>query len=366
MTNAASVSTSLLRQEYDRWHELLHVQPLATQRFLAAQAQRLGDALTQGASAVRFALPDQVLVTDSETGPSVVPVKYRDQLIGRSGLLGHLSRADLRRAAVRRLQDLELLNNREVSCAAKLLRHATALYLIHELLPAGDDVKFDFDVATDTPNEAQTETVSERECEVAQHFYLPQLAAIDEHDRLLVKSVPEAEAQLAAMRRYLDVLDLAQTLALYIVTDDQYRRKHFGILKQLVDQGRALARHETKAMILDIKNMAAQHELDQGVHLTMPYFDDQTLGLCSREFDVTPVGRVMFVPTFVVKAARQEQIAVLADLRLSATTRQHLLHELRLLEHAFDDGSTEEYRAWQQLYEQQPTLFASELRIAAK
>jgi len=43
----------------------------------------------------------------------------------------------------------------------------------------------------------------------------------------------------------------------------------------------------------------------------------------------------MFVPAFVVRASEQEEAKVAQDTRLSASTRKHLLSELRELEEAF-------------------------------
>jgi hypothetical protein len=74
----------------------------------------------------------------------------------------------------------------------------------------------------------------------------------------------------------------------------------------------------------------------------------------------------MFVPTFVVKAAHEEHIKVAADTRLSPATRQHLLHELILLEQAFDDDAAEQYCAWQQIYEQPPYTPPSLIRATSK
>jgi hypothetical protein len=44
----------------------------------------------------------------------------------------------------------------------------------------------------------------------------------------------------------------------------------------------------------------------------------------------------MFVPAFVVRAVRQEQVKVSQDTRLNPSTRNHLLHLLELLEQAFE------------------------------
>ncbi len=47
----------------------------------------------------------------------------------------------------------------------------------------------------------------------------------------------------------------------------------------------------------------------------------------------------MFVPAFVVRAAREQQAKVADDTRLSLSTRKHLIQELKMLEAAFDDGA---------------------------
>jgi hypothetical protein len=60
------------------------------------------------------------------------------------------------------------------------------------------------------------------------------------------------------------------------------------------------------------------------------------LTLESHNFEVIPAGRIMFVPAFVVRAAREEQAKVAQDTRLSASTRKYLLAELNVLERAFE------------------------------
>ena len=46
----------------------------------------------------------------------------------------------------------------------------------------------------------------------------------------------------------------------------------------------------------------------------------------------------MFVPAFVVRAVRQEEMKVSQDTRLNPSTRKHLLHLLELLEQAFENA----------------------------
>jgi hypothetical protein len=160
--------------------------------------------------------------------------------------------------------------------------------------------------------------------------------AFDDEDHLLVNSISEAEAHVASMQRFLSVLHAAVALAPYIVADEVYQLKRYGMLGQLVNQGRALARCETGELIRTIKRRAAAQDLNRGLSLSLPYFDDQTLRLDTHEFEIIPAGRIMFVPAFVIRASRQEQAKVAQDTRLSPSTRKHLLAELKALEDAFE------------------------------
>ena len=169
----------------------------------------------------------------------------------------------------------------------------------------------------------------------ARRFYLPQWVAFDESCHLLVKSVSEAEAYLASMQPFLGVLHAAVSVAPYIVADPVYQQKRYGMLGQLVNQGRALAMFETQEMIQIIKQRAAAHDLNRGLSLSLPYFDDQALELRIHDFDVIPAGRIMFVPAFVVRASREEQAKVAQDTRLSPSTRKYLLIELSISKKLF-------------------------------
>jgi hypothetical protein len=53
------------------------------------------------------------------------------------------------------------------------------------------------------------------------------------------------------------------------------------------------------------------------------------------DFEVIPSGRIMFIPALVVRASRGEQAKVAQDTRLNASTRKHLLVQLKSLETAF-------------------------------
>jgi len=167
-------------------------------------------------------------------------------------------------------------------------------------------------------------------------FYLPRWVAFDDKDHLLVNSVSEAEAHVTSMQRFLSILHIALSLAPYIAADEDYQRKRYGMLGQLINQGRALARYQTGEIIQTIKHRAATKDLNRGLSLSLPYFDDQSLEMKLDDFEVIPAGRIMFVPAFVVRAAREEQVKVAQDTRLSHSTRIHLLAELKTLEEAFE------------------------------
>jgi hypothetical protein len=366
-------STSMLRQEYDQAAELLRVQPPLTQRFVEAQARHLADAIVQRTPQVRFTLPDQVVGQGSDARPVAVPAGYRDQVVGGTGFLDRFSRTDVRKAIVHRLQELELTSNREVAISAKLLRHTTVIYMVHGMLPAGRSVKYVAAEGEEIPTQpvgevsgvgsaitATTDAIAEEGvsdegrgellvpyAEAARLFYLPQWVAFDQEDHLLVNSTEDAEAHVASMQRFMEVLHLARGFAPYIVADDQYQQKRYGMLGQLINQGRALARYETREIINTIKARATQNDLNRGLSLSLPYFDDQELTMALESFEVIPQGRIMFVPAFVVRAARAQQAKVADDTRLSSSTRQHLIDELKLLEAAFDDGAAIQYRAWE-------------------
>ena len=165
----------------------------------------------------------------------------------------------------------------------------------------------------------------------AQRFYLPQWVAFDNQCHLLVNSVNEAEAHLAYMQSFVAVLHRAISLAPYIVADPEYQQKRYGMLGQLINQGRAMAWYETGEIIRIIRHRAASHDLNRWLSLSLPYLDDQALEMHTHDFVVIPAGRIMFVPAFVVRAAQEEAANVAQDTRLSKSTRKYLLSELNQL-----------------------------------
>lgn len=348
-----------LQQELQDHESLLQAQTKMVQRFLEAQGAQLAEALVQRAPQARFTLPDEV-VTDLQTQATArVPAAGREESIG--GFVDRVTRSDVRVLVRQRLAELEQSADPAVAASARLVRHATVQHMIRRMLPSGRSVNYraaegeaiaSVPVATDadvgSAITAATDAIAEEGAAedgrgellvpyvpYARQFYLPQWVAFDEQDRLVVGSQSEAEAHVASMQRFLFVLHAAVSLAPYIVADEEYQRKRYGILGQLVNQARALARFETRGIIDTIHRRAAASDLNRGLSLSLPYFDDQALEMRTRDFEVIPAGRIMFVPAFVVRAARDEAVKVAQDTRLDPGTRRHLLDELALLEQSF-------------------------------
>jgi hypothetical protein len=361
--------TSQLRLEFEAQQALFQAQSPLVQRFLEAQARTIADALVQRLPQVRFSLPDRVIGEAGRYGEPrslTVPPEDREQMAG--GLIDRFTRTDIRSAIRQRLSELEQSSHRGVAVSAQLVRFATTTYMVYAMLPSGRTVTY---IATEGEEIPTIPVAGKMEAEsaitattdaiavpdefadqgaaengrgelivpyvpAARRFYLPQWVAFDDQGHLLVNSVNEAEAHVASMQRFLDILHAAVALSPYMVADEEYQQKRYGMLGQLVNQGRALANYETKEIIRTIWRRSTAHDLNRGLSLSLPYFDDQELLKLTHNFEVIPGGRIMFVPAFVVRAAREEQAKVAQDTRLSPSTRKHLLAELHTLEQAFE------------------------------
>jgi hypothetical protein len=62
------------------------------------------------------------------------------------------------------------------------------------------------------------------------------------------------------------------------------------------------------------------------------------------EMEVIPRGRVMFVPAFVVMAARREMERVASASSMTEGTKRHLIELLGILEHEFGEATAETLR----------------------
>jgi hypothetical protein len=354
---------SAIEQEYAAQVSLFEAQSIMVQNFIQAQARQLAEEVVQGSAQMRFTFPDRVFDVDKRTSHQV-PSGVREQMAG--GLFGQLTRSDPRIILRHRLAELESSSNRGTAISTALIRYATSAHMIYNMLPSGRTVSYLTIEGEEIPSmpitdelepatalTASTDAIVEQETGVeggdeegrgellvpyvpfARRFYIPKWIAIDDQDHLLVGSVSEAEANVSSMQRFLFILHTAVGLAPYMVADEIYQQKRYGMLGQLVNQGRALARFQTGEIIQIIHQRAKAQDLNRGLSLSLPYFDDQSLEIRLHEIEIIPAGRIMFVPAFVVRATNEAQAKVAQDTRMSPSTRKHLLAELATLEKAF-------------------------------
>jgi hypothetical protein len=352
------------KAEYESQQELFNLQPALIQKFLLAQAGLVAEGLTLNYSLVRFTLPSQVLIPNPAMGGPqlrVVSADSREQLAG--GLLNRLSRASLTTILSQRLSELEACEDSAIAHSARLMRHAIALTLVNQMLPAGRSVTYITAGGEDIPTipysketllesaiTATSDAITQQDllpgepqrgelqvpyAPYARLFCLPQWVAFDDAGKLLLSSLSEAEAKLASMQRFMQVLRTAIELAPYMVADEVYQEKKYGMLGQLVNQGRLLALYQARQIISIIERRSAADDLNRGLSISLPYFNDQALEIHIHNFMVIPAGRIKFARAFVVSAVRDEEAKVAQDTRLNPSTRKHLLIELRSLENAF-------------------------------
>jgi len=358
-TQQTETPASHLRRTYEAQRALFQAQPQAVQRFLESQADQLAEALVRVSSLVRFNLPDKVFydaIGRSEAVP--IPVDQREQKIG--GIADRMRHTSLQVALSQRLTTLELSPDQGVATSAALIRYTTATAMVRNLLPSGRSVRYQSRPGEEIPNQPVVDLVDaephslatgdnapvdqgENELSVpyvpeARRFFLPQWVAFDDQGQLLVNTINEARAHIASMQAFLGILRAAASLAPYILADAEYQQRRYGIIGQLVNQGRLLARFETNEIIDAIQRRVKNHILNRGLSLSLPYFDDQDMELKNLELNVIPAGRVMFVPAFLVLAISSEEVQVAHNNWMSASTRQHLLAELKSLRRAFDTG----------------------------
>jgi hypothetical protein len=353
-----------LREEYDRQSALFDMQPPIVQRFLEAQARQIAQAYVDRAHSVHFRLPDRVVVSEKNE-PLTVNPSLREQHVGT--LLDRFGKRDVHETLRQRLTQLDQSAEKAVATSASLVRYASATHMVHNMLPSGKSISYIAAADGDIPSipagdemspesaiTATTDAIAEEGTTedgrgslqvpyipAARRFYLPQWVAFDSQDKMIVNSIGEAEAHIASMQQFLTVLFSARSLAPYMVADAEFEKKRYGMLGQLVNQGRAMARYQTQEIIRTIKERAKAQSLNRGLSLSLPYFDDQDLRIESHNFVIIPAGRIMFVPAFVVRAGLEERAKVAQDTRFSQSTRTHLIDELKMLGDAFESTNSE-------------------------
>jgi hypothetical protein len=363
----SSLFSDRLAEEFQRQQSIFSAQPAIVQRFLEMQGKQIAEAVTEGSSQVSFVLPDRVVLTlENVDQPAAVTIPQNQRNHSAGSFVNRFRKVELYKELRHAFAELEQSPDRAVSVAGGLLKHASVMHMINNMLPAGrtvmykpadeeesipsipelDEMEPESAITATTDAIAEEGKVEEGRGDLlvpyipyARKFFLPQWVAFGEHGEMLVKSVDEATAHIQSMQKFMEVLFVAVALAPYISADAEYAKKRYGMLGQLVNQGRALAVYQTKEIIARIKERAAAGSLNRGLRLSLPYFDDQDLKINISNFEVIPAGRIMFVPAFVVRAVQQEEVKVSQDTRYDPSTRKHLLGLLDLLEKAFETES---------------------------
>lgn len=356
------VPVNQLRKEYETLQSLYNDQPMTVRRFLDDQACQLAEGILEHLTQVHFLLPDQIEIRTIPPGEEMVysiPPHYKNQFVG--GVKNRLTHKDILASISRRFNELENLNIQSIAWSTGLLRYALVTHIVRDVLPSGHTVQYEAVDGEEIPTqpvsaeevlnsaiEFTTEAISENVSQgstlgnvpvpyvsSARRFYMPQWVAFDDQDQLLVNTIEEARSCLASMQRYVRLLQAAEMLAPYVVADPVYQQKRYGMLGQLINQGRAYARYQTIQMINLIKERSSHNELNRGLSLNLPYFDEQALEMKTLSFEVIPYGRILYVNAFIVLAVRQELATVARNIHLDPNTRKYLMAELHMFESSF-------------------------------
>jgi hypothetical protein len=300
MDGSGDSSLFQLKEERLLARTLFQNQSEDTRRFFQRQAVSIAEALLEFKSGLNFALPEFISLPNDSTDdyrPVEVPVDFRRQSI--TGLLGRLPLKDVRSVFRQRLSRLEESMYPAVAAGAGLLRYAVARHIVQDRITV------------------EVEAVVEN-------------AGV---------SLAAVERKLGEYRRSVDTLYQALSLAPYIYTDEEYQSKRAGILSRLIPLGHRLSHLHVRRIIETIDRRAKADDLNRGLSLSLPYFDDRALEMKLYEFEVIPPGRTMFVPAFVALAAVREQEKIEQNNALSPSTRVHLLEEIKSLQWAFGPGA---------------------------
>lgn len=301
-----------LRQTYEERCSLFFAQPLPVKQFFIAQSQILAGGFLKNVPSVHFQLPERVVCDVGDLTPLPVPEKQRYQKAG--GRIDCFRRETFQEVLNQHLSRLEESQDQAISVAASLTRLTTVLYLVQGMLPVfHNEPPGSFEAEADTPPLSEQKT------------------NMNTLDPWILDN---------SLRRSVAILSTAARFAPYIVADQGYQLQCKGVLSSLIQQGQGATIRQTREIIERLKVKAAAHELDRGLSLSLPYFDDREMELRLYDFEVIPVGRIPFDSRCVIMAARVERSKVANAAHFSHSTRKHLLFEFSMLEEAFSEAGT--------------------------
>jgi len=345
---------SHISQEYETLKRLFALQSSSTQVFFQQQAVKIISQLGQNKPRIQFDFPEQVSWGNGDMLD--IAQVHRKQITRRSMLKS--SHMETRTQLIKHLDRLEQSTHACLAVSARLLRYSLAQVLVYDLIPDGDPVCYVPEADDDIPSipvdgksstahtdgkKAQLEyssqpgdNINNSSAQGSRRFFLPQWVALGEDDQLLTANLAEAEAHILSLQKAVECLQDAEAICLSMVADQIYQRKRAGLLGQLVNQGRALARFYTRQIILRLQAKAENGLLNRGMQLNLPYFEINDLSLHFYRIEVIPPGRVVFLAEFVVLAMQKAAWKVRQDPGINASSRRHLLAQLASIENAFN------------------------------
>ncbi|GAB4475635.1 MAG: hypothetical protein Kow0088_12650 [Anaerolineales bacterium] len=277
------------QSKLEQIQRLWQAQPRETRQHLTDQASRIVGELIAGKNRLQFSYPAVVSVFNSQSQQweeISVPKRYQKPQTIELLLQGNLHPLQ---SLLMQLSRLFWSRKPAISVCTAILRYQIAHQLISQL-----------------PEEP---TVSE--------------------------AAAEEMSDLANLRANLEMLSIALAFEPAITESQLFAIRYQKAVQQLISRGRSYAQQLSLKMIQTLRQRAERNDLNRGVSVSVPYFDDQKLDLCFYQLQIIPPGRIPFEETYVVQAAQQAKQKVTHDQSLNTETRQHLYEQLDLLEKSF-------------------------------
>ncbi|HSB01786.1 MAG TPA: hypothetical protein VLE49_14140, partial [Anaerolineales bacterium] len=127
-----------LAEDYQRQQALFTAQPTIVQRYLETQGKQIAQAAVDGDPQIRFSLPDRVVCTlENVDQPALVTIPQNQRAHSAGSFINRFRKSELYKELRHVFIELEQSPDRAVSVAASLLRHATVIHMVYEMLPAG-------------------------------------------------------------------------------------------------------------------------------------------------------------------------------------------------------------------------------------
>ncbi len=313
--------------EGDQKWTLWHNQTREVQQHFIDQAAQLLAAIQENRATVEFSLPEKVILCDPLTNcyrEERIPSRYHHQSLSRN--LFQRNRSTLTNV-LQRLSDLQNSSHLYLSLSANILRYWIARLWFNQL-PQGESLPV---------NKRDSSDPAEQKGNCRQERLFPQWILFDEAGQPLFSQPEEAKSRICSMEETLQSLLSTMAIDPSIVEEEAFLACYTSLITQWIEQGRAYCVYLTKTIASVIRRRESESTLNRGLSIRLPYFDDQLLEIKYLEIEVVPGGRITFEEFFLTQAVQQTKKRITADIKLSPTTRQHILAELTCLESYFSD-----------------------------